>query len=300
MNNKSLKKINNIIVLFLGAFLFLFTGAYASVISINNPSKVSVGDRVSIDIYLDPENQSINSVESTINFSKDLFDFNGFSNKQSSIPIWVEEPREKDKGAIHFSGVIPGGIERLYDPLNSKNTSIPIVRLFFISKKTGVASFNVGNSLVLKNDGKGTPTEVTTKNASIEIVAKNSQDNKVVSIDKNIPNPFTITIIERSIFGKTPRLAVFSADDDNGAIEHYEVAFGSGAFHVTTSPLPLPYKLFSYTLTIKAYDYSGNVRQQQITVAGDKPYGIGLGILVLIVIFILYRLYSKVKKHEVS
>lgn len=289
----------NIVVYTLAVFFFLFLPASleASLISIEaSPVAISAGERVSVDVLVDPQSQSINSVESTIKFNTSLFDFNGFSLKQSSIPIWVEEPKEKKRGEVHFSGVVPGGIDRLYDPKNSQNTAIPIVRLFFIAKKTGTADFTVGDSLVLQNDGKGTATSVVGKGLSIEITPSKKQETNLLAEDVTIPKPFTVNIIERSVFGKTPRLAVFSAEDTEGGIEHYEVAVGNLEFKRAESPFPLPYRLFPYTLTARAYDYSGNFREQQITVGGERLYGIGSILILAVLCLLVLRFYRKVKR----
>lgn len=297
MNKISVKKnIAKYIILVLTSFLVSYLPLQASIVSIKAPATVSTGERLAIDVLVDPQNQSINSIESTINFNPAFFDFNGFSLKQSSIPIWVEEPKEKQKGSIHFSGVIPGGIDRLYDPMNNENTSIPIVRLFFISKKTGSAEFSVTNSLVLQNDGMGTATKVSEKGLSLSIIPNKKGETSVLAEDTTVPEPFTVNIIERSVFGKTPRLAVFSAEDKEGGIERYEVAIGDLGFQRVTSPFPLPYKLFPYTLTARAYDYSGNFQEQKIEVGGEKPYGIGAILILIFLSLLAYRYYRKVKK----
>ncbi len=294
----SQNKINYLpLVIMLLLIFILPSKTEASIISIKTPESVSVGQRISVDILVDPENQSINSIESTIIFSPSFFDFNGFSVDQSSIPIWVEKPKEKTKGSIHFSGVIPGGIDRLYDPINTNDKAIPIVRLFFISKTSGNTDFKIGSSQVLQNDGKGTATSLTSKGINIAITDNGSKEiPDPILADISIPKPFKISLIERSVFGKTPRLAVFGAEDTEGGIERYEIAVGDLDFQKVESPFPLPYRLFSYQLTARAYDYSGNFREQQVTVPGEKPYGVGIAILILLLVFIGYRLYSRVKK----
>jgi hypothetical protein len=296
MQNRIIYKIAFIIsVLFF--VVSIFTKTEASIISIKAPISVSSGQRITVDILVDPEDKNINSIESNIFFSKELLEFNGFSAKQSSIPIWVEEPKEVKNppaggGVIHFSGVIPGGIERLYDPVNKDNKSIPVVELFFISKKAGRAEFSIGDSQVLQNDGKGTATNVTSKSLSVAIIDNNNKETpNILLADTNPPKPFTINILERSVFGKTPRLATFITDDDSGGIEHYEVSVGNLEFQKVTSPFPLPYRLFSYSLIARAYDYSGNFREQQITVPGERAYGVGFSLLVLFIVLMIYRFY---------
>lgn len=290
------KRISFIYLAVLLCVIFSTTLAQAATLGLKTELKQAIGERIVVDVVIDPQGESINSIESSILFSSEYLTFNGFSAKQSSIPIWVEEPKEKVPGAIHFSGVIPGGLDRLYDPMNTNNKTIPVVRLFFISKKAGTTTLRVGDSSVLKNDGKGTAVSVGTTGATLTLLAVAGREVAAPLLqDITPPNPFTVSIIERSLFGKTPRLAVFSAEDSEGGIERYEMAVGNLSPHTVTSPAALPYRLFAYILTVKAYDFSGNVREEQVTVSGEKSYGLGLGLIVLLalILVIRYRIYKK-------
>ena len=288
-------------ILILGMISFLFFSplvTVASMISVEAPAQASVGERISVDVFVDPQQISINSIQTTVLFSSEILSFNGFSAKQSSIPVWVEEPKEKISGAVSFSGVIPGGLERLYDPLHANNRAIPVVRLFFITKKAGTTSLSFGVSSVLANDGKGTKTVVSTIPTSISVVPAANNAVSILSTDAVPPNPFGITIISQSLFGKTPRLAVFGADDPEGGIDHYEVRVGDLGFVRATSPFALPYRLFSYPFTVRAFDYSGNMREQTIAVPAESStlVDIPLGIICIILIgFFGYRFYNRRK-----
>ena len=102
---------------------------------------------------------------------------------------------------------------------------------------------------------------------------------------------------ERSVFGRTPRLAVFSSNDEGGGIQRYEVSIAGGVFTESSSPIALPYKFFSYEVVVRAYDYSENFREQKVTVSGEKVYGTGVivAIFVLVLGFIRYKFYNKNK-----
>ncbi len=298
MNTRSVyKKIGGSIIAITIWFLPLVV--HASVLSISAPTMTSVGERISVDIYIDPEQTTINSVASSLQFSSNL-SFNGFSAQQSSIPIWIESPAEKTTGVISFSGVVPGGLERLYDPLHPNNHAIPLVRLFFISKAAGTAAFTFGaDSSVLRNDGKGTPTLVTTIPATSTVTDNVKKSNTtLLDQDTTRPEPFTITVIDRSLFGRTPRLAIFTANDAEGGIEHYEVRVGTLGFVRATSPFVIPYRLFSFPLTVRAIDYSGNIQEQQITVPAEDGH-IAEDLLLIVVVLLLgffgYRFYNKRK-----
>ncbi len=284
----------------LAYFCFLSSHiAYAATLSTETPKMISAGERITVDVVVDPQSENINSIEATVLFDSNFFVFNGFSAKQSSIPIWVQEPKESSAGAVHFSGVIPGGLERLYDPLHANNKFIPVVRLFFISKQPGESVFFIKNALILKNDGKGTAVQTTTMSTPVTIAAAASQTEKqVLEGDTHPPDPFTVSLVDRSLFGKTPRLAVFSAEDFEGGIDHYEVRVGELPFERATSPFSLPYRLFSYTLSVRAFDFSGNVRQQDVTISGEKPYGLGIaiGLLLVFILVVRYRFYYRVRQ----
>lgn len=300
MNNKLIiyKKIISFLIIALIFFGFS-KNVEAALVSIKVSENTLVGSRIFVDVLVDPENQSINSIESTINFPTENLIFNGFSVKQSSIPIWVEEPKEKNKGQIYFSGVVPGGLERIYDPVHPENKSIPVLRLFFIAKTKGSVIISSSNSTVLQNDGKGTATNTKDSSVSFEIKkVKEIDENYSFSEDKTPPNPFYINFFERSVFGKTPRVVSFIAEDNEGGIEHYEVGVGNLGFHTATSPFSLPYRLFPYTLTVRAFDFSGNVREQQIIVPGESPYGLGVILVLALIIFGILR-YSYTKRKKV-
>ena len=239
---------------------------------------------------------SINSIASKIVFSNEYLQFNGFSSTQSSIPVWVEEPKEVS-GAVVFSGVIPGGLDRLYDPLNTNNKGIPVVRLFFISKKAGQTNLFFKDSSVLRNDGKGTSTVVTSSPRTITIKEEGGRPIAItLAQDTTPPRPFTISIITQSLFGRTPRLATFFADDSEGGIDHYEVSVANSTFIRATSPYPLPYRLFPYIITVRAFDYSGNMQQQQVTVSTEnRPFVLSSLLIAVIILvgFLTVRFYNR-------
>lgn len=285
MNKKVL-----LILLFIVSFSWS-TIASAAVLNVAVQKNASFGERIAVDITIDPETKSINSIESTVLYDPTLLTFNGFGSTQGSIAIWVKEPTEIAKGTIEFSGVIPGGIERLYDPLNTARTAIPVVRLFFIAQKSGIAEFSLKNALVLENNGKGTSVPVSLVGARTTIL-KGEGPLVVEHQDIVPPEPFTISIIDRSLFGRTPRLVAFSTEDTDTGVSRYEVAIGAASFHPAKSPYVLPYRLFSYTFTVRAYDYEENVREQTVTIPGEKPYGIGIFLGIAVVAFFLYRFYT--------
>jgi hypothetical protein len=167
--------------------------------------------------------------------------------------------------------------------------------VFFVANKEGFGEFTFSDSLVLKNDGLGTKTTISTNKKTVSVTTQDSSVQKIS--DLVAPEPFSIKIIERSIFGRTPRLAVFSSNDEGGGIKRYEVSIAGGPFVVSSSPVALPYKFFSYEVVVRAYDYSENFREQKVTVSGEKVYGTGVIVVIFVLVlgFIRYKFYNKNK-----
>ena len=262
------------------------------------------GIRTSVDIYVDPQEESINSVELDVGFPSTLLRFAGYNNSESSIPIWIYEPKEVASGVIHLAGIIPGGLERLYDPEHTTNHNIRLARLYFVATTIGAGNVVAKNIQLLKNDGKGTSITVTTAQSPFSIVASTKTQPQISPIDaedKSQPQPFTVSLVGSSIFGRNPRLAVFNAQDKESGIEHYEAQVGQSDFQIVSSPYPLPYRLFGYTLTVRAYDFSGNYQEEQISVAGESSYGmwVVLSCIVIAVVFYRYILYRKRRRNNI-
>lgn len=271
--------------------IFLFSVSYtdAAVLSFGTDlNTFETGVKVPVDILLDTEGESINSIDLDVDFSNEV-EFVGYDSKLSLIPLWISIPKISSPNVVNFSGVIPGGIDRTYDAENPNEKSLKIVRLFFIPKSTGVANFDISKAIVLKNDGLG--TSVNTKSIPKKITIKKGVETK--NIDNQPPLPFVVTIVKKSIFAKTPRLAVFDAEDIDSGIKNYEISINGSKPKVAISPYPLPYQLFSYTLSVTAYDYFGNSIEQKITVPGEETNGIVTISILALVFMVIYRYKKK-------
>lgn len=286
MNNKFFK----ILILSFLSFVFYTNNSFAAELLLNIKDDFVNQKSFYIDISVDTKGESINAVSSNFYFDDSYMSFSGFDNEKSSIVIWAQIPKETSRGIVSFSGAIPGGIDRLYDPLNPKKTEFTVVRLLFNAKNFGNTSVSLKDSLILKNDGVG--TKIKNNDISKEILIK-KEILQNESLDIQEPLPFIISIIEKSFFGRTPRLAVFSTTDDSGGIKKYEASFG-GEFREVSSPISIPNKIFPYKLTIRAYDYSDNFREQQITIKSSKMYVFALILFIIILGLWIFgkRLYN--------
>jgi len=242
--------------------------SHAATVSLVTHPATEASALVQVDVVLDPQGENINSVEFGISFPEELLVFRGYSATAGAIPLWVEEPSEVDPGIIHFSGVIPGGLERLYDPERPQEQTVRLARLLFRPIQVGSGEFSIEQFMLLRNDGRGSEVSALARGATISTTAVAGILSMEEDIERAPPQPFFIEIAERSKFGKTPRLALFAAIDNESGIHHYEARINSGNFKTAQSPYPLPSRLFGYTLTIRAVDFSGNTTDQQIAVSG--------------------------------
>lgn len=261
--------------------LSLTTSAYAARIEVDAPRQVS--NSFSVGITADTEGASVNAVDVVVTYPKELMDFNGFKKNAGVVTLWITPPTEISPGTIVFSGVIPGGVDRGYDPQYPADGHIILTQLLFTPTYAGSGEIVVTDASLLRNDGRGSPLLLTMKNATVVTTPTGS----VNTADIEAPLPFTVSIIERSDFGRNPKLAIFSAVDDD--IEYYEARINNRQWHRVISPYPLPSRLFSYTLTIRAVDFDGNYRDQSIVVAGERRItGLLSSVLLVVILWVLY------------
>lgn len=109
-----------------------------------------------IDWFLDTENQEINGVVLKLNFTKDTLEAVEAGIGQSLLSLWIKNPTfSNDQGTVEFLGGAAGGL---------RGEKIPIFRTIFRAKAPGSARITMdASSVVLLNDGKGTPDKLVFK-----------------------------------------------------------------------------------------------------------------------------------------
>ncbi|QQR82439.1 hypothetical protein IPJ70_04155 [Candidatus Campbellbacteria bacterium] len=151
------------ILFFLGFFSCAIRVEAASLNLIPSATKVSVGNIVSVGVYVDTGGRAINNAEATIEFPTDVLEVISVSKKPSIFTLWVEEPSFSNyTGTVSFNGGVanPG--------FTGENGSIASIT--FRAKKAGSASLLFSSSAVRQNDGLGTDI-LSVKNGSSITVA---------------------------------------------------------------------------------------------------------------------------------
>ena len=280
-------------------FYFIPWVALAAEISLSLPQSVNVGENFEVLINGNTDGVLINSVNIILDYDQDLMSFSGYKSDGTVISLWVDSPNEQN-GNIYMSGIIPGGVFGLYDPNKQGLEAIPLARLFFTAKKDGNAVFSFIKTEIFKHDGKGTSLIHTDKGGKVTIrdkVIAKSNEIKVDDIfDNEKPEPFEITLVEPSIFGETPLMIIFNANDTGSGIKEYKINDGAlGVWKNVQSPQEISQGILSRNVTIRAFDFYGNFQDSSIRIPG---FGLPRFLWIILILIIFCIVGYKVLKYK--
>jgi hypothetical protein len=138
-------------------YFVLFTLGLFSIVNIANAATInfrpdtasySVGDNMSIRVYVATDAQSVNAISANVKYPSDLLTLSSISKSGSVINLWAQDPvYSNSEGTASFEGVILNGYA------GSSGTA---VTLSFKAKKAGTATVKFTNASILANDGNGT------------------------------------------------------------------------------------------------------------------------------------------------
>lgn len=111
------------------------------------PAQIKEGERVTVDVKINSQKQSVNAVSGALSFPTSLLQVVSISKEKSIINLWTEEPR-LISNKILFEGIIlnPG----------FQGSNGVIFHIIFEAKKSGSVSINFNEGSILANDGLGT------------------------------------------------------------------------------------------------------------------------------------------------
>lgn len=278
-----MKKIIPIFML-LAACMARPAAADGAMVSVSAPDGVTVGQMFQVTVYADTAGVSINSADVTLDYPDDLLAFSGYQEANSLVKVWLAPP-SAGQGAVHFAGIIPGGAAGLYDPRNPGLSAVPLAVLDFTARAEGTAEFSLEQSDILQNDGHGTPLAHDTAGADVSIVEApvGVDPNQGAVPDTAPPEKFSITFLDSSFFSRTPAMIVFSATDLGSGVMDYRIKKIGSAWVPITSPHPVTKTIFAHTVTVRAYDFAGNYRDESVVIPASHPARlIAMGILILL------------------
>lgn len=298
------------------------------------------GETFKVRVKLDVDDECINTAEVKIAFPKDIVRFKDFSDGQSFFSLWVDKPSSRnadsinEAGIVTFAGGIPGGYcgKIPGDPGESNVTgdiifSVPNYVFEDGSSQLAKLDFAAGTRVLL-NDGRGTEDRLQTKPLEVLIDGKKSLINEnwqnEVAADTVKPDPFVIELRQEEGMFDNQYFIIFSANDKQTGIDHYEVLeirpdeklgetpkrslldilFGrrksAPLWNTALSPYPLKDQSLESTVKVKAVDKAGNERvseyiPSQYKITGDREkstqiylfVSIGAGLIVVLAAAVL-------------
>ncbi len=129
-----------------------------------SPSTINkkVSDTFSVDVFLSSPQQAANAISGTFRFNPDIVQIKNTSIAGSIVNLWTQTPVvDNSGGTVIFEGIVlnPG-----FSGQGGKLFSVT-----FVGKKEGVGKIDLVNTLVLANDGAGTPILTSTSGSSVQI-----------------------------------------------------------------------------------------------------------------------------------
>jgi len=235
--------------------MFMLASKTVSAALILFDARVSQENAYAIDVIIDTEGESINTFEGTLQATN--LTIQEIRDGNSVVNFWVERPHGTATGTIAFSGITPGG----YNGKNGRLFTVVGVPL----SSENPASIKVVQNRVLKNDGEG--TEIIAKSSAVTLSETFVKNVAQARNDTDVPEIFVPEYGRSEGVYDNKWFIVFSAQDKNSGIDHYEIKevsplniFTSGSWQRATSPHVLQHQSLNKFVYIKAIDKAGNER----------------------------------------
>ncbi len=238
-----------------------------------------------INLNIDTGNEYINAIQARLIYPKDIIEIKEIRDGNSGINFWLEKPKIEKDGIITFSGITPGGF------LGKK-----LIFSILVNKKSEIkGEIKLDNVSVFKNSENGELAQFKTENLQLPVINFKKQDLITIDLssDKNPPQEFTPFILrdKENELG-SDNVLVFSTQDKESGIEHYEVKYGYfGKYIKTDSPYILKKGYLYNKIYVKAIDKAMNERVVEIypSTLVKLYHQYGIIVIILLVILIIKR-----------
>lgn len=252
----------------------------------------SVGDLGTVDVYLDTDGQTVNTVSGSVKLSNysgsqiDILDGNSF------LLFWIERPNwSVENQSISFSGITPGGFS---------GSSIFLFSFNLHPENTSPIKLDFENSSVLLHDGQGTLLDVDSVPKTLYVSSVPDPSLRHLPEDREPPEDFTPVVTKEEHLYDNQRVVVFATQDKGSGIASYYIREGIfSRFKEIESPYVLRNQNYTNRLVVRAVDKSGNIRSVVVHPQGGVVmeyvvFGF-VGILLVLVIF-----YIRKRKQKIS
>jgi hypothetical protein len=239
--------------------MFIFPNiSLASTISASSSGSIFAGDTAIIDVYLNTENQTINSIDGSILLRDENggnFEVKDISLVNSAFTMWPRKPSLEDDYKIYFVGGVPGGV---------KSDRALLFRVIVKINQSGTFTIKPNGLLAYVNDGLGTEVKIIKDSSSISVGESKGEPKdlwlETISNDNVPPEPFTIKIIQDENLFDGRRFAYFETTDSSSGIDYYEIREGSNPSVRTGTSYVIISEEKKVELIVTAHDKAGNFR----------------------------------------
>ena len=161
------------------------------------PKQIEEGERVTVDVNVSSEEQSINAISGVMSFPVGLLRVVSINKDNSIIKLWTQEP-QLNSGNISFEGII-------LNPGFQGNNGL-VFSVTFEAENSGSVNLNFSEGAILANDGLGTNILSTLGSTSFNIIlGPNYFTNKPIAETEKTPTQ------QRSIAVVTPTITTYSS-----------------------------------------------------------------------------------------
>ncbi len=305
-------KFSKFLIIFL--FLLLPIESMAAVFYLDSQKdEYGMGESLILNIRMDVDDECINTVDTYLNFPKNMLSVIDFMAGESILSVWLERPTTEnmdsinESGIVHLSGGIPGGYcgKILGDPGETNIIGSIIFKIpsFFVGTElTDQVVFSLGDTKALINDGLGTEDKVTKNDYKIKVGGKSVDGidwRTIINSDKIAPEPFVVELHKTSGVYDDQNFLVFSTRDKQTGIDHYEVLEYSikeepqnineridqflakilkkeavSAWKVAEIPYLLEDQELRSIIKVRAFDKAGNEREVEYIPKEPRTYGV--------------------------
>jgi hypothetical protein len=287
------KQFKKIYITLLTLAFFVPLGLSASTVYIDSSqTEFHVGDRAVLNVRLNTEGKSINTVEGNISLDIPIgvASVGDLSLSQSSFSLWPRKPSLSANGrSISFVGGIPNG-------LNSDNAIL--FKIIINLEKPGSVNFAPNDVVAYLNDGKGTKQIVSPKDLNLNVLqggaTVTAQDTwkKTLSDDKTPPESFEVILGQEGSVFDGKKFLSFSTIDKQSDVKYYEVIEGNNPPVRSGNTYVLQNQDKVGQITVLAYDSAGNVRKEVFNKSYANLYYI---LAVLVLLRLVMWIYKKRK-----
>lgn len=280
--------------------LLLPSMAFASTVYVDTQrSEFFVGDTILFSVRVDSEGKSINAIDGQLQLdhAADVASLTDITTSGSIFSLWPRNPVPSERNTrISFAGGAPGGFV-------SKDAVI--FNAVLTLHKEGKIALSPSAIGVYLHDGEGTKDEVQVKDLTIDVLPKKAGAEStndlslMLTSDTTAPEPFEIYVGQESSVFDGKKFLSFGTTDAHSGISYYEVQEGNLPPTRSNNTYVLQEQFLTLKVVVTAYDSAGNSREAVYDPAPQRTFPtvpVGIGLLVVILLFIISRKVRTSKK----